>query len=106
MSAAAVALGQEGLRELGSRVVAEAGQPSEPFGVYVFAADAPESELARHVEREGFYEYFHNPPRAPRGGVRAVRGLDRLRLRVGSSAGTAGRRHPARTAVTCGPEEP
>jgi len=62
MSAAMVALGQEGLRELGSRVVAEAGQPSEPFGVYVFAADAPESELARHVEREVFYEYFNNTP--------------------------------------------
>ena len=62
MSAASVALDREGLRELGDRVVATAGEPSEPFGVYVFAADAPESELARHVEREVFYEYFDNTP--------------------------------------------
>ena len=41
MSAATVALDREGLRELGGRVIAEAGEPSEPFGVYVFAADAP-----------------------------------------------------------------
>ncbi len=62
MSAASVALDREGLRELGGRVVAAAGQPSEPFGVYAFAADAPESELARHVEREVFYEFFNNTP--------------------------------------------
>src|SRR5437899_6413195 len=62
MSAASVALDRDGLRELGDRVVATAGEPSEPFGVYVFAADTPESELARHVEREVFYEYFNNTP--------------------------------------------
>ena len=62
MSAASVALDREELRELGGRVVAAAGEPSQPFGVYVFAADAPESELARHVEREVFYEYFNNTP--------------------------------------------
>jgi hypothetical protein len=62
MTAASVALDRERLRELGGRVVAKAGQPSEPFGMYVFAADAPESELARHVEREVFYEYFNNTP--------------------------------------------
>jgi hypothetical protein len=62
VSAASVALDREGLRELGGRVVAAAGQPSEPFGVYAFSADAPESELARHVEREVFYEFFNNTP--------------------------------------------
>ena len=62
VSAASVALDREELRELGGRVVAEAGRPSEPFGVYAFAADAPESELARHVEREVFYEFFNNTP--------------------------------------------
>jgi hypothetical protein len=62
MSAASVALDRDGLRELGDRVVTAAGEPSEPFGLYVFAADAPESELARHVEREVFYEYFNNTP--------------------------------------------
>jgi hypothetical protein len=62
VTAASVALDREGLRELGGRVVAAAGQPSEPFGVYAFAADAPESELARHVEREVFYEFFNNTP--------------------------------------------
>jgi len=50
------------LRELGDRVVVAAGQPAEPFGVYAFAAHAPESELARHVEREVFYEFFNNTP--------------------------------------------
>jgi hypothetical protein len=62
VSAAPVALDREELRELGGRIVAAAGRPSEPFGVYAFAADAPESELARHVEREVFYEFFNNTP--------------------------------------------
>ena len=62
MSAAPVALDREELRELGGRVIAAAGRPSEPFGVYAFAADAVESELARHVEREVFYEFFRNTP--------------------------------------------
>ena len=62
MSAAPIALDREELRELGGRVVAAAGRPSEPFGVYAFAADAPESELARHVERDVFYEFFNNTP--------------------------------------------
>jgi hypothetical protein len=30
--------------------------------VYAFAAHEPESELARHVEREVFYEFFKNTP--------------------------------------------
>lgn len=62
MSAPSVALDRAKLRELGGRVVAAVGHPSEPFGVYAFAADAPESELARHVEREVFYEFFKNTP--------------------------------------------
>jgi len=62
VSAAPIALDREELRELGGRVVAAAGRPSEPFGVYAFAADAPESELARHVERDVFYEFFNNTP--------------------------------------------
>jgi hypothetical protein len=62
MDATLVGLDREELRELGGRVVGAAGRPSEPFGVYAFAADAPESELARHVEREVFYEFFKNTP--------------------------------------------
>jgi hypothetical protein len=62
MTAASIALDREELRELGGRVIATAGGPSEPFGVYAFAAHAPESELARHVEREVFYEFFKNTP--------------------------------------------
>ena len=62
MEAASVAVAQDDLRDLAGRVVAAAGHPSEPFGVYAFSADAPESELARHVEREVFYEFFNNTP--------------------------------------------
>lgn len=52
---------QEELRELTTPVVEAAGNPDEPFGVYVFTADQPESELARHVERTVFDEAFGNP---------------------------------------------
>ncbi len=52
---------REELRELAGPVIEAAGDPSEPFGVYVFGAEAPESELARHVEREVFHETFGNP---------------------------------------------
>lgn len=62
MDTASIAIDREGLRELGGRIVAAAGQPSQPFGVYAFAAHEPESELARHVEREVFYEFFQNTP--------------------------------------------
>jgi hypothetical protein len=55
-------LAREELRELGSRVVSAAGRPSEPFGAYVFTAGRSESELARHVERQVFYEFFKNTP--------------------------------------------
>lgn len=52
---------QEELRELATTVVEAAGSPSEPFGVYVFGAAEPESELARHIERTVFEETFGNP---------------------------------------------
>ena len=51
---------KEELRELGTRVVADAGNPPEPFGLYAFDASAPESELARAVERSVFDEFFGN----------------------------------------------
>ena len=62
MDTALLATDRDMLRNLGGRIVAAAGQPSQPFGVYAFAAGEPESELARHVEREVFYEYFRNTP--------------------------------------------
>ena len=52
---------QEELRELATPVVEAAGNPEEPFGIYVFTADQPEAELARHVERTVFDETFGNP---------------------------------------------
>ncbi|HMF03254.1 MAG TPA: hypothetical protein VKH17_00455 [Acidimicrobiia bacterium] len=62
MDTALIARDRDELRELGGRIVAAAGQPSQPFGVYAFPAHEPESELARHVEREVFYEFFKNTP--------------------------------------------
>jgi len=62
MESASIALDRDDLQELGGRVVTAAGTPSQPFGVYAFSAHAPESELARHVEREVFYEFFNNTP--------------------------------------------
>jgi hypothetical protein len=62
METASIAIDRDDLRELGDRVVTAAGTPSQPFGVYAFSAHAPESELARHVEREVFYEFFNNTP--------------------------------------------
>jgi hypothetical protein len=53
---------REELRERTARFLQSAGAATEPFGLYVFAADAPESELARHVEREVFDEFFGNTP--------------------------------------------
>lgn len=52
---------EEELRELATPVVEAAGNPAEAFGVYVFTADQPESELARYVERTVFDETFGNP---------------------------------------------
>jgi len=62
MTTTSIASDRDELRDLGGRVVAAAGQPSQAFGVYAFAAHEPESELARHVEREVFYEFFQNTP--------------------------------------------
>jgi hypothetical protein len=54
-------LAREELRELATPVIEAAGNPTEPFGVYVFTADQPEAELARHIERQVFLEVFGNP---------------------------------------------
>ena len=62
MDTASTAIDRDRLRDLGGRIVAGAGQPPQPFGVYAFATHDPESELARHVEREVFYEFFQNTP--------------------------------------------
>lgn len=35
---------------------------AEPFGLYVFGADDPAAELARHVERTVFFEAFGDTP--------------------------------------------
>lgn len=51
---------REELRELGTAIHDAAGRPTEPFGVYALPADAPESELARSVERSVFDEFFRN----------------------------------------------
>jgi hypothetical protein len=53
-------LGREELRELATRVIAAAGDPTEPFGVYLFLPEEPESELPRSVERAVFDEFFGN----------------------------------------------
>lgn len=50
----------EEIRDRCSRLVAEAGDPTEPFGLYVFAASSPDSEIARYVERSVFAEWFGN----------------------------------------------
>ena len=52
---------REEMRELASSVIDGAGNPTEPFGVYVFTADEPAAELARYVERTVFEEAFGNP---------------------------------------------
>ncbi|MEP6623504.1 MAG: hypothetical protein ABJC79_03615 [Acidimicrobiia bacterium] len=52
---------REELRELATPVIEAAGSPDEPFGIYIFSADQPESELARHIERTVFDETFGNP---------------------------------------------
>lgn len=54
-------LGKEALREIATPVVEAAGNPKEPFGIYVFGADEPEAELARAIERQVFLEVFGNP---------------------------------------------
>lgn len=51
---------REERRELATAVIEAAGNPTEPFGMYIFTADQPESALARSVEREVFDEWFGN----------------------------------------------
>jgi hypothetical protein len=57
-----VDLPQEELREVAAGVVAAAGSPTEPFGLYGFAGAAQESVLPRAVERNVFAEQFGNSP--------------------------------------------
>lgn len=57
-----VDLVQAELRELARPVVEAAGDPPEPFGVYLFPAGAPEARLARSVEDAVFAEWFGNTP--------------------------------------------
>jgi len=53
---------REELRELAGRVIAEAGSPEEPFGVYLFLPSDPEAALVRTIEYEVFDEFFGNSP--------------------------------------------
>ncbi len=53
---------QEEMRELAGVLIDRAGGPTETFGVYFVAPEEPESELARHVERTVFDEWFGNSP--------------------------------------------
>ena len=57
-----VDLAREELRELAARVIADAGGPSEPFGLYGFTGASAESALPRAVERDVFSEQFGNSP--------------------------------------------
>lgn len=50
----------EELREIAADVVAAAGNPTEPFGLYGFAGASRESALPRTVERNVFAEQFGN----------------------------------------------
>jgi hypothetical protein len=47
-------------RELVDELVTRAGNPDQPFGLYLIAGDDPASELGRDVEREVFLEFFGN----------------------------------------------
>lgn len=53
---------REEMRELASSVIEAAGNPTEPFGQYVFLSDEPQAELARYVERTVFQKWFGNSP--------------------------------------------
>ncbi|MCZ7528970.1 MAG: hypothetical protein M5U31_00650 [Acidimicrobiia bacterium] len=57
-----VDLVREEMRDRCIRLLTEAGDPTEPFGLYVLPAAVPDSELARHVERSVFAEWFGNTP--------------------------------------------
>ena len=51
---------QEELRDLARPIVEAAGNPPEPFGVYLFRADTPEARLGRYIEDTVFGEWFGN----------------------------------------------
>src|SRR5262245_54116527 len=51
---------REELRELAAGVIARAGNPQQPFGMYVFLPGDPEARVARHVEEAVFDEFFGN----------------------------------------------
>ncbi len=53
---------REELREMARGVIQRAGNPPEPFGVYLIAAQEPEAELGRSVEHSVFAEWFGNTP--------------------------------------------
>lgn len=53
-------LEREALRDLTEAFCHRAGNPSEPFGLYGFSADDPDSEIPRSVERRVFTETFGN----------------------------------------------
>jgi hypothetical protein len=55
-------LAREEMRELAATVIEEAGNPSEPFGQYVFRPDEPGAALARYVEQVVFGQWFGNSP--------------------------------------------
>lgn len=57
------AIPHEPLRDLTATYLRASGAAqTADFGVYAFTAADPFSELARHVERVVFYEYFGNTP--------------------------------------------
>jgi hypothetical protein len=62
MDHVAVDLPLEELREATADVVAAAGNPAEPFGLYGFTGASKESVLPRAVERNVFAEQFGNSP--------------------------------------------
>lgn len=55
-------LTREDLRSLARRRIERDGRDDRPFGMYCFASDEPEAELARAVERRVFDDSFGNTP--------------------------------------------
>ena len=50
------------LQQLADDLIATHERGHTGFGVYVLRSDEPAAELARHVEREVFLEFFGNTP--------------------------------------------
>lgn len=55
-----VDLVQEELRDVARSVIEAAGNPAEPFGVYIFTPDERESVLPRAVESRVFEQWYGN----------------------------------------------